>query len=410
MSMRPRSAFRFVRAHGLVSWRTPLAWLVVATFAGPALAQQPQQTMNDVLSFLLTNQSVRTGDLALDQAAASATRDTISRALLVDIATMPLGSSSGGFTYQFNPSLGTLQRRSNTFGPFFVERVLGAGADRFSLGRSAQYARFDTLDGNSLRTGQFVTTSNQFRDEGAAFDTDNLTLQMQTSVLTVSTRYGITDRLDIGADVPFVSLTLDGQRVNTYRGSSFLQAVASATRRGLGDIAVQAKYQALGSGASGFAIAADVRLPTGRSEDLLGEGKTSIGTLVIGSLESGALALHVNGGYSMGGISDEIRFGAAVAVAATPHLTVDGELLGRRLLDVGRITQVAFGNPTLAGVETWRLLPVGGSTMPVLMATGVKWNVAETWVFDAHVLFPLSSSGLTARFTPTVALERTFGQ
>ncbi len=386
--------------------------LLVVAVASPAAAQQTSQaqTMNDVLSFLLTNQSVRTGDIALDQAATAATRDTISRALLIDIATMPLGSSSGGFTYQFNPALGTLERRSSTFGPFFVERALGAGPNRLTLGLAMQYSRFDTLDSNNLRDGQFVTTANQFVDEKAPFDTDSLTLRLEASTFTVSARYGVTSRLDVGALLPFVSLQLDGQRVNTYRGTSVVQAVASATRMGLGDVGVQAKYQAVGTAGSGFAVAGDVRLPTGRSEDLLGAGRAAIGFLVIGSFESGPLAVHANGGYSMGGISDELRFGGAAAFAATPQLTVGGEIFGRRLLDVGRITQVAFPNPTLLGVDTYRLLPTGGSTMPVLGAVGIKWNIATTWVLDAHVLVPVSHSGLTASLTPVVGVERAFGK
>lgn len=389
--------------------RRVILLLLVVGLASPAAAQQ-SQTMNDVLSFLLTNQSVQTGDVAVDRLAAQATRDTISRALLVDLATMPLGSSSGGFTYQFNPTLGTLERRSSTFGPFFVQRALGAGANRLSLGFGFQYARFDTLDANNLRNGQFITTANQFSDETAPFDVDALTLRIQASTATFSARYGVTRRLDVGAIVPFVSLQLDGQRVNTYRGNSFVQAVASATRMGLGDVGVQAKYQAVGDAGSGFAVAGDVRLPTGRSEDLLGAGRAAIGFMAIGSFESGPVAIHVNGGYSMGGISDELRFGGAAAVAATPRLTIDGEVFGRRLLDVGRISRVAFPNPTLAGVDTFRLLPVGGTTMPVLGAAGVKWNVADTWVLDAHVLLPVSRAGLTASATPFVALERSFGK
>jgi hypothetical protein len=132
--------------------------------------------------------------------------------------------------------------------------------------------------------------------------------------------------------------------------------------------------------------------------------------LAIGSFESGPFAVHANGGYSMGGVSDEVRFGGAVAYAATPRLTIDGEVFGRRLLDIGRITQVAFPHPTLNGVDTYRLLPVGGSTMPIVSAVGVKWNIADTWVFDAHVLLPVATDGLTARITPAIAVERSFGK
>ena len=45
----------------------------------------------------------------------------------------------------------------------------------------------------------------------------------------------VTDRLDVGAGVPLVRVTLDGQRVDTYRGQRLVQAVASGLAAGLGD-------------------------------------------------------------------------------------------------------------------------------------------------------------------------------
>lgn len=403
------------RFDGITPTRIALLSVTAILFAvAPVLAQQQQpqqqQTMGDVLAFLLTNQSVQTGDFVKDRAAAQATSDTLSRALLATITTMPLASSSGGFTYQFNPVLGTLERRSSTFGPFFVERALGAGANRLALGLFAQYSRFDRLDGNDLRNNTYITTANKFRDESQPFDTDTLTLNMDMSTVGFSVRYGVANRLDVGAIIPFLSLSLDGQRVNTYRGTSVVQAVASATRMGIGDVAVQAKYQALGNAGSGLAVATDIRLPTGRSEDLLGAGRASVAMLVVGSVERGPFAVHMNGGYGFGGVSDELRFGAAAAIAASPHVTIDGEVLGRRLLDVGRITPVAFPHPTLVGVDTYRLLPEGGSSMPVFVAAGVKWNLVDEWVLDAHLLMPLASAGLTARLTPAIAIERSFGR
>src|SRR5687768_101728 len=69
-----------------------------------------QQSVRQVLSFLLTNQAVRTGDIERDAEAAAATRDTISRALLIELATLPISTSSAGFTYLFNSDLGTRER------------------------------------------------------------------------------------------------------------------------------------------------------------------------------------------------------------------------------------------------------------------------------------------------------------
>src|SRR5215471_9840746 len=101
-----------------------VAALSVATVAFPrgASAQQaPQQTVSDILSFLLTNRSVSTGDFVHDEQAAALARDTIKGFLLLDLATLPISASSGGFTYRLNPTLGTVERASDSFGPFFVE-------------------------------------------------------------------------------------------------------------------------------------------------------------------------------------------------------------------------------------------------------------------------------------------------
>src|SRR5690242_11306235 len=83
-----------------------------------------QESLSDVLSFLLTNQSVPTGDFTRDEAAARVTRDTVSRALSLELATLPIGTSSPGFVYRLNPNLGTQERATQTFGPFFAERSL----------------------------------------------------------------------------------------------------------------------------------------------------------------------------------------------------------------------------------------------------------------------------------------------
>ena len=48
-----------------------------------------------------------------------------------------------------------------------------------------------------------------------------------------------TDALEIGFAAPFVSLYLDGSRVNTYRGRTFTQATATAHATGFADLVVR---------------------------------------------------------------------------------------------------------------------------------------------------------------------------
>ena len=57
------------------------------------------QSVSDVLSFLLTNRGVQTGDFERDVAAA-ATRDTVTTLLGAELATLPPSLSSAGFTYR----------------------------------------------------------------------------------------------------------------------------------------------------------------------------------------------------------------------------------------------------------------------------------------------------------------------
>lgn len=69
------------------------------------------------------------------------------------LSSYPLGSSAGGFTYGFDPTLGTFSRTTETFGPAFAERAATAGKGRFSVGMNYLHASYDTLDGQGLEDG-----------------------------------------------------------------------------------------------------------------------------------------------------------------------------------------------------------------------------------------------------------------
>ena len=104
-----------------------IAMAVVFGLSAVDLHAQTPATLSDVIGFLVTNQAVPTADFEKDRAAAEAARDTISRALLINLTSVPIATSSSGFLYRLNPELGTVQRASETFGSFFTERALTAG-------------------------------------------------------------------------------------------------------------------------------------------------------------------------------------------------------------------------------------------------------------------------------------------
>ena len=365
-------------------------------------------TVQDILSFLVTNQGVQTSDFDRDRTAAEATLSTLTRALLGAIATVPISTSSSGFTYRLNSELGTVERASQTFGPSFVERALTVGAGQASFGFTFQFASFKSLDGHNLENGQFVTIANQFRDEAAPFDLETLTLDITTRTATFYGNIGVSDRIDLGVAVPVVSLAVNGVRDNTYRGRALLQARARAETVGLADIAVRSKVRLTADGPGAVAAGVEVRLPTGREEDLLGAGKTTVRFQGLASAEAGRTSVHGNVTIGTGGLGREYSYGAAVAVAATQQVTVVGEVFARRIAGLQRITELTTPHPRIAGVDTLRLVPSGGDQTSAFAVTGFKWNVGGTWLLHGNVMFPMTESGLTATFTPTIALDYSF--
>ena len=384
------------------------ALIAVLVVLAPAAAAAQQQTPADIISFLVTNQSVQTGDFQKDRAAAAATRDTIVRALQVSLATVPIPSSSSGFVYRLNPELGTPSRVSASFGTFFVERAMTSGHGRFLFGAAGTTADYDRLDGLDLGDGTLLTAANTFVDEPAPFDTEALTLKIRTSTLTLYGTYGVTDRLEIGGALPFVQLKIEGSRLNVYRGQSFVQASGTASSSGVADVAARVKYRVVGTRRAGFAAAGEVRLPTGNEDQLLGAGRASIRVMGIGSLEEGRAGVHGNFAIVRGGVSDEVDTSGAVTFVATPRVTLAGEILIRRLSDVHQVVSVNAPHPTIANVITQRL-STGLSTSVISSAvTGVKWNAGKTMVLTGEVLWRLGNGGLTAPFTPTISLDYLF--
>ena len=205
----------------------PIAALALA-FGLPSVAAA-QEPLSGVLSFLLINRSVITGDFARDEAAAATTRDVLVKFVLAEISTLPTNSPASGFAYRLDSALGVSRRSSKSFGPFFMERSLTAGEGQRSFGVTYNEARFDGIDGRSLDDGTLVATAGRLVGDADPFDAETLTLHVRTQAVTVSGLAGLTDRIDISAAVPFLTVSFNGSRIDTYRGTAVVQATAAAT-------------------------------------------------------------------------------------------------------------------------------------------------------------------------------------
>lgn len=382
----------------------------VAAHAQDQPESPERMRIGEVLSFLLTNQAVATGDFVKDSEATAIAADAVARLLQAELTTLPLGSSSAGFTYRLNKELGTVERASQSFGPLFAERSTTSGRGQWSLGMTLQVASYSELNDVDLDSGTIVTVANQFRDEPQAFDVEALSLEIRSRTVTFLGTAGVTDWLDISAAVPVVWLALEGRRTNTYRGQQFLQATGAAEVTGLADMAIRAKVRLYGASGAGLALVGETRLPTGREKDLLGSGEASVAAMLVGSYEPGRLAFHGNLGLTRGGLLNEVGLRAAASFSPSVKVTLLAEVAGRHLTGIGRLTGQREPHPTVVGVDTFRLITSGSSVNSSVVTGGVRWNVAGPWLINGGVTVPVVNHGLRPTPTVLVGLERAFGR
>jgi hypothetical protein len=176
----------------------------------------------------------------------------------------------------------------------------------------------------------------------------------------------------------------------------------------VGDLALRGKYVLFSGQGAGVAAAAELRLPTGDRENLLGAGTAAYRISGLVSYEPSRFALHGNVGAAGGGISNEVTAGAAALAAVSPRVTLSAEMLLRRVSELRDLDLASAPHPTILGVDTYRLVAGQGNNTVVQLVTGLKWNVASTMVVGAHVRWAATQSGLTAAVTPTVAFEYAF--
>lgn len=366
------------------------------------------QSLTGRLSTLLTEQRPSPAAFPPDPVAAAATRDTVAGLFLVELGSLPVASSSGGFVYRLNPTLGVVERASGSFGPFFTERTLQNGRGQTSIGVSQQFSTFSSLQGADLRDGTFPTNAARLTGATQPFSVDTLQLTLEAQTTTLFANGGVTDRLALGIAFPITTVSFSGQRMRTVNGASTLQSLQSGSASGLGDIATSARYMLRGTGDHGVSVGGDLRFPTGRKADLLGAGRASARALAIGSWEEGQLAAHVNGGVAVGGASREIFWSMATTFAAAPRVTIVGEVMGRHLFQLSRVQDVYQASSLVGDVETMRWLGADQGIDTMFIVAGAKWNIARSWLVNTDLLIRTTDAGLRARITPSVSIGYAF--
>jgi len=139
--------------------------------------------------------------------------------LAAQLSTFPLASSAGGFTYRYDPALGTFTRATDSFGPIYAERADTIGKGKFNFGLNFSHFTFDRIDDLSLPNGdaQIVLRHQDLPPAGCClqpfFEGDVIVtqnrLKIQTDITAFTMAYGVTDHLDVGAAIPLVKVQID---------------------------------------------------------------------------------------------------------------------------------------------------------------------------------------------------------
>src|SRR5262245_21712519 len=351
--------------------------------------------------------------------------EAVALATELGIGTAPFGASSGGFLITLDPNTGLHVRTAATFGPSFAEPAMTRGEGKASVGvssGSATYDRLNKLHLDGMHVLNVACTS-------AATRTGTTNLEITTKTVVASARMGVTDKLDVGVFVPFVTTEIKGTSSLFTSAGQSLFAQGNAKSSGLGDIAGLAKYRfySFGDGLpdpGGLALMVTMRVPTGDADNLRGLGVTRTAVSFIASSGRGRFRPHANVGYGYwskgitiasdyaanGSVEarNQFEYAAGLELEAAPKLTLLVDLLGNSILGGGKVDVASAPNIISGASSTQALvaLPEGISRMS--LAPGLKVNLKGKMLLSLNALVALTDGGMWTRVIPVAGIDLTF--
>jgi hypothetical protein len=292
-----------------------------------------------------------------------------------------------------------------------------------------------------------------------------VSLRLNRKVGAVSLAYGVNDRIDLGAVVPFVQMDSDvrvltqvirtasaqtpavhefnildgghsvlGRYCRSDVDPSLLECHASSTARGIGDIVLRGKATLVQAPASALAVSIDARLPTGNADEMIGLGATQLTPAVVWSADAGRVGVRARGDYTWSSgtltpllaedasdidleIPDEMGFGFGLDAHVARWTTVSFDVLGRRMTNVREFTRgtVTFASrgpgalPSAPFVADDALL--AGATRDVTQITtalGLRFDLSSGFVAQVSALIPTGSAGLRPQTTAVFSLTKRY--
>ena len=341
----------------------------------------------------------------------------ISALVNLEVSTALLGTSTGGFTYSFDPQLRVERRSASSFGPAFSERVLTTGRGKVSAGVNLLMTGYDSFNDQNLTDGEFRPGRNI---QGLPISYSSLELDLSSKTVVGFAHMGVTDDFDLGFAVPWISVSMEAEGGFFTAQDDQLAAfdIPDITSSGIGDVAVFGKYRFLRREGGGAAAGFELRLPTGDRDSFRGLDVTRVLFTGIWSATAGRLSPHANFGYEFWSdqvnisedetifAKDLVKYAFGVEIEANPQTTIVIDLVGRYLRHGGKVGYETFPGPGGTSIDALIGLPEGVGQLS--LAPGVKWNFYRSALLTVNLLTSLSNSGLRANFTPVFGIDWAF--
>ena len=375
-------------------------------FAVSALGAQAQQTVIDACPYSPQHKTALACLIPdLTQTGASQNLSRFNTTVAQVIGQLPLAAPVSGFVLAFDKKLGIPVEQNQNLGSVLTERGNTVGRHKVFIGFTYQRFVFQTIDGAKLsnlpsvyQIGAPIVTSNglTINEYGASNNSVSANLSQYAGIVA----FGLTDRIDISATLPF-------ERVSLAAGNSDLQSAFVTTKTstgafvsssasnpsstahsvagsasGIGDLLLNMKGTVVNGEKAKLALGMEARIPTGDEYNLLGTGAYGLKPYVVLS-RLGRITPHVNLGYQWNYFSnlyinpchyapatantscastpglptlrlpDSVDYSGGADIGLVKRLTVVADFVGQHYFNAPRVTepvQASLANPAIPGI------------------------------------------------------------
>jgi hypothetical protein len=393
------------------------------------------------------------------------TQTPLTAALATELTTLPLTAPGSGFVYQYDAATGGELRSTQSLGPILAERGDTIGRHKVFVAFAYQYFKFSSQDGVSTRAlhNVFQHTADS---PPAAEDSDLVTTKEATDLkihqFTGFVTFGLTDRIDVSAVIPFLNVRLGAYSTATIQNiaprvaHSFCQTGTPCLTTsffkfswgsGIGDLVFRLKARVWNGEHTKLAVGTDVRVPTGDQWSFRGSGTYGVRPFAALSYRKSRFAPHANLGFEINGDSvlagdlttgttahlpNELTYSLGADIGVTSRFTLAADWLGERIFNGFNVRQSSCSEnyPPATGLVA-TCLPssspgtclVNGQQQPCTfpqtigfrssymmndISAGAKISPFKNLLITANAIIKLDDPGLRTRVVPLVGIGYTF--